>query len=187
MSFQGFQLGSTFSCGGLRLRSFHSLPGEERIWGKQTTNNKATGTGKRRNQATRSKPEFGAFWGFSSDSRISLPACCTTCVASEPASSTPAYLPELTPAAENIYWNCRYLQKWLVEQRLWVCHRFQTRSLHDFLILHTKVDASHKTNFLARQDGRTNSIFQRFGLLFFHEWRQALGKKHTLVMNERCQ
>ena len=101
-------------------------------------NNKATGT-VRRNQA---KPEFGAFWGFSSDSRISLPACCTTCVASEPASSTPAYLPELTTAvAENIDWNCRYLQKWLVEQRLWVCHRFQTRSLHDFLILHAKMAA----------------------------------------------
>ena len=103
-------------------------------------------------------------------------ACCTTCVASEPASSTPAYLPELTTAAKNIYWNCRYLQKWLVEQRLWVFHRFQTRSLHDFLILHTKVDASHQTNFLARQDGHTNSIFQRFGLLFFNECRQALAR-----------
>lgn len=105
-------------------------------------NNKATGT-VRKNQATRMW--IGILRIFIRFPDL-IPACCTTCVASEPASSTPAYLPELTPVAENIDWNCRYLQKWLVEQRLWVCHRFQTRSLHDFLILHTKVDTPVNTS-----------------------------------------
>lgn len=151
--------------------SVRSTPGtrSRRIWGKQTTNNKATGT-VRRNQATR----IWSILRMKSDSRIS---CCTTCVASEPASSTPAYLPELSPVAgRSLLGTAAICRNDLLNKDYGFFHRFQTRSLHDFLILHTKVDASHQTNFLARQDGRTNSIFQRFGLLFFHEWRQALAR-----------